>query len=154
MVVACNIVQQINPLFRCNPPFKDYVFTIQSSIDNNFVLWKVVLELLDFMDCRHFADRFPLFAINVCLEVCYSPCDTNRNSDPLLTVQSLKLGHVQIVCFSFDVYNAVFHSAITDRGLPLDFTALPKPTGILTECITIINLSIALYRAFDCATLL
>ena len=48
-----------------------------------------------------------------------------------------------------------FMCVITDRGLPFDFTALlTKPTGILTECITTINLFIALYRAFDYATLL
>ena len=48
-----------------------------------------------------------------------------------------------------------FTCAITDRGLPFDLTAVfPNPTGILTECITTINLSMALYRAFDYATLL
>jgi len=47
-----------------------------------------------------------------------------------------------------------FTCAITDSGLPFDRSAFPKPTGILTLCITTINLFRALKRAFDCATLL
>jgi len=61
----------------------------------------------------------------------------------------------QTVGFGFDFYYAFFKCAITDNGLPFDLVALfPKPTGILTMCITTMNLSRAVYQAFDCATLL
>jgi hypothetical protein len=47
----------------------------------------------------------------------------------------------------------VFRWAILESGLPLHLIPLPNPTGILTECTSITNLSIALILAFDCDTL-
>jgi len=42
------IIKQIDPLFGCNFSFENYIVSIKTSIDNYFVLCKVILELLDF----------------------------------------------------------------------------------------------------------
>ena len=44
------IVQQIDPLFGCNLPFENNIFTIKASIDNYFELCIVILESVDLGD--------------------------------------------------------------------------------------------------------
>jgi len=51
MIMAfIDIVQQIDPVFGCDLSFENNVVTIKTSIDNYFVLCKVILESLDLWD--------------------------------------------------------------------------------------------------------
>jgi len=44
------VVQQIVPVFGCNLPFENNIFTIKTAIDNDSVLCKVILESPDLGD--------------------------------------------------------------------------------------------------------
>jgi len=44
------VVQQVDPLFGCDLPFENNIFTIKAAIDNYFVICKVILESPDLGD--------------------------------------------------------------------------------------------------------
>jgi len=44
------VVQQIDPLFRCDFPYENNIFTIKTAIDNYFVLCKVIVDSPDLGD--------------------------------------------------------------------------------------------------------
>jgi len=44
------VVQQVDPLFGCNFPFENNIFTIKTAVDDYFALCKVILESPDLGD--------------------------------------------------------------------------------------------------------
>ena len=136
-------------------PFKYYILTSQTVIDNYLVLPKYSYNLTNSGIPAPLTDRSGLSRVGIELQD-VSCCldDTLCNRDHYLLSQLLlpkrELNNSAPPSpqrYFFFIY------AITERGLPLLLSAcLPKSTDILTECTVTTNVSNALNLKFDWET--